>query len=179
MPVQWLDQHRDLALSEASRLARRLARRLGLAVDHQEDIRQELLLDLLERHARFDPCRSPFSAFLRMIMRNRLSVLQARYLRELTRPVVPLDDAAGGHSSEGFEVDDSRKRTSFARVEARADLDRILEHLPGSLRAIVVGLEERDLAEAVAELGASRATIYRRLADLRLVLLTWGLQPAA
>ena len=50
------------AVAIATRLAQRLAHRLGLAADHADDLRQELLVDLLAHLTRFDASRSPFTA---------------------------------------------------------------------------------------------------------------------
>lgn len=172
--------HLDLIITDAGRLARRLTHRLGLAADHADDLRQELLVDLLERRTRFDPERSPFTAFARMVLRHHAATLAERWMRQLRRPVLPLvedaqpaGDAADGLDEEG--VDDP----AFAAAVTRVDLMRARAGLAPALRDTCSALDGREPGEAAAVHPASRATFYRRVAGLRLELLTWDLQPSA
>lgn len=172
--------HRELILGEAARLARRLAHRLGLAADHADDLRQELLVDLLERLARFDASRSPFTAFARLVMRHHAATLAERWIRELRRPVRPLVDDAQHHDDDCDVVqDDGVDDTAFAAAVTRVDLGRTRAGLPPALRETCTALDGRDPGEAAALHSASRATFYRRVAGLRLELLSWDLQPSA
>jgi len=172
--------HRDLIVTEAGRHARRLAHRLGLAGDHADDLRQELLLDLLERRARFDPERSPFTAFARMVMRHHAATLADRLVRELRRPLKPLvEDLADLDEDTDDRPTDGVVDPMLATAVERLDLARTLDRLPEVLRAICAALEDHPTTDAAGTYPASRATFYRRLAELRLELLTWDLQPAA
>ena len=172
--------HRELILGEAARLARRLAHRLGLAADHADDLRQELLVDLLERLARFDASRSPFTAFARLVMRHHAATLAERWIRELRRPVLPLVDGAQ-HPDDDVDVlqDEGVDDPAFAAAVTRVDLART--------RA---GCRQRCARPAPLSTGASRARPQpcippagRRSTaaspELRLELLTWDLQPSA
>ncbi|MGE3293533.1 MAG: sigma factor [Geminicoccaceae bacterium] len=172
--------HRELILGEAARLARRLAHRLGLAADHADDLRQELLLDLLERLARFDASRSPFTAFARLVMRHHAATLAERWIRELRQPVLPLVDGAQ-HPDDEVDVvqDEGVDDPEFDNAVARVDLARTRAMLPPALRETCSALDVREPGEAAALYPASRATFYRRVADLRLELLTWDFQPSA
>src|SRR5690606_24018558 len=51
----------------ADRVARRTRYRLGLSAQDLDDLRQELLLDLIRRFPAFDPKRSPLEAFAQMV----------------------------------------------------------------------------------------------------------------
>jgi DNA-directed RNA polymerase specialized sigma24 family protein len=171
---------RSFAVTIATRYAQRLARRLGLAADHADDLRQELLVDLLERLARFDASRSPFTAFVRLVMRHHAATLAERWIRELRRPVLPLVDGAQHPDDEVDALQDEGEHDpAFAAAVTRVDLARTRAGLAPALRETCSALDGRDPGEAAALHPASRVTFYRRVAGLRLELLTWDLQPSA
>ena len=58
-----------------------------------------------------------------------------------------------------------------------ADLGRAKACLPRCLRETLSNLSKRSLPEAAALHPTSRATFYRRVAELRLEFLSWGLGP--
>src|SRR5882724_9987861 len=65
-------------LREATMAARGLVRRLGLPGHEQEDLRQELLVDLIARLKWFDPARGTLNAFANVIIRHRAGRLARR-----------------------------------------------------------------------------------------------------
>ena len=161
--------------------ARRLARQLDLGPDHRDDLRQQLLVDLLERLDAFDGT-SPFTAFARLVMRHQAATLAQRCVRELRRPLVPMDAVRDDEHPDALDrliADGDGSGTRASPKELRADLDRVLGRLPAELQRICSDLAENTTAEAATCYGASRATFYRRLGDLRLELLTYDLRPAA
>ncbi len=72
----------DLLHREVNVAAGRLVRNLQLPVHQREDLRQELLLDLIARLKRFDPARGTLNAFASVIIRHRVGRLGKRINRE-------------------------------------------------------------------------------------------------
>jgi hypothetical protein len=73
--------------------ARRLRRRLRLPGHEQEDLRQDLLADLLARLPGFDPARGGLLAFASTCFRHRAARLADRHRRDAAaRARLSLDD---------------------------------------------------------------------------------------
>src|SRR5690606_1963433 len=66
----------------ADRVARRTRQRLGLPVQDLDDLRQELLLELIARFPTFDPTRSPLEAFAQMVASHRATRIGRAVWRE-------------------------------------------------------------------------------------------------
>ena len=67
---------------EAGIAAARLRRRLRLPACDQDDLRQELLLDLIRRLPAYDPARGSLGAFANVVLRNQATRIAARVMRE-------------------------------------------------------------------------------------------------
>ena len=65
-------------LQQASCAAHVLVNRTGIPKDAWEDLRQEFVLDCLQRAPGFDPSRGEWRAFVRRLMRNRSGVAAHR-----------------------------------------------------------------------------------------------------
>src|SRR5690606_28769199 len=81
--------HRPISSAElstlqhvADRVARRTRRRLGLPDQDLDDLRQELLLDLINRFPGFDPDRAPLGAFAHIVATNRAARIGHAVWRE-------------------------------------------------------------------------------------------------
>src|SRR5262245_60005768 len=72
----------DVLLHEADAGARRLVRRLDLAAHDRDDVRQELIVDLLIRTKAFNPSRGSLGAFSGVIARHRAAHISNRLHRE-------------------------------------------------------------------------------------------------
>mgnify|MGYP001451786420 FL=1 len=93
----------DLALLHpiAEREARRVCRIARLPAQEREDIRQDLLLDLLTRLPAFDPARGSLEAFATVCFRHRGIRLAARIRRERDgRHPASLDEPIAGADGE-------------------------------------------------------------------------------
>src|SRR5437879_2260556 len=77
-------EHVGVLLHEAAAKASRLVRDLGLPGHERDDLRQELLVDLLARYKRFDPERGALGAFAGAVVRHRAMGLASRIVRERT-----------------------------------------------------------------------------------------------
>ena len=67
---------------EADVAAARLRRRLRPAACDHDDLRQELLVDLIRRLPAYDPARGSLGAFANVVLRNQATRIAARVMRE-------------------------------------------------------------------------------------------------
>jgi hypothetical protein len=88
-------------LDEADAAAARLRRRLRLSRADQDDLRQDLLLDLIRRLPAFDARRGSIGAFAGIVLRNQSARIAARVARDRRagRPAAVAGCAAGDGSS--------------------------------------------------------------------------------
>src|SRR5262245_58868425 len=89
-------------LHEAEVATRRLVRRLCLPEVDVDDVRQDLLVDLLSRLRAFDATRGTLGGFAGLIMANRATRLarRIRKYRRLFDSAVSLDAPAGDFEDE-------------------------------------------------------------------------------
>jgi hypothetical protein len=176
-------------LDEADAAAARLRRRLRLARFDQDDLRQDLLLDLIRRLPAFDASRGSIGAFAGIVLRNQSTRIVARIVRERRAaggPLLSLDAPAGDGSSLADRLSDADSLSAWhghcgdveAAIDARIDLARVLGALHArdrSLCSAAAGCRLRLLADRGL---CSRATIYRRLRALRCALVAHGARAA-
>jgi RNA polymerase sigma factor (sigma-70 family) len=174
-------------LREATMAARGLVRRLGLPGHEHEDLRQELLVDLIARLKWFDPARGTLSAFASVIIRHRAGRLGKRINRE--RAIFPpmslrassADDPNVAVAFESLVEGDgynswlAHPHDRFATIDRRLDLGRALGKLPPRDLSLCVKLAEQTPAELSRSGKFSRATLYRRLRNIRMRLLAEGI----
>lgn len=172
---------------EADVAAWRLLRQLRLSRDELDDVRQDLLLDLIARLPGFDPERGSLGAFAGVVMVNRGTRI-ARRVHDQRRmfgfvPVrldelAPSGDGAtrgdliaeedGLAAAQGYWVD------PVSQVEQRLALQRGLGTLDRRGRRLAAALFRGSPSQlARAGLG-SRSELYRQTRELRLTLLAAG-----
>jgi RNA polymerase sigma-70 factor (ECF subfamily) len=179
-------------LHEADVAARRLARRLGLPRHQIEDLRQELLVDLLRRMPAYRSCRGTMGAFAGIVFGHKASRIAASVRRERalfgTAPI-SLDQQLAG--SEGLSISDllpesrgygtlfGQPTDAFDKCECRLALASglaVLSHEDLSFCAAVSQATVDELAET--GLGP-RSSLYRRLGLIRLELSAAGIGAGA
>jgi RNA polymerase sigma-70 factor (ECF subfamily) len=176
-------------VSAADTAARRLEWRLRMPRGEREDLRQDLLIDLIRRVPDYDPGRGSFEAFTQVVLTHGASRIASRILAErrvrgvqlsLHHPVGadprPLSERLveedGLWSWLGHEVADE------TRVELGHDVARALGLLCEPDRQLCSGLASLSVTALVRSGSGSRSALYRRIADLRCVLTAHGLGPA-
>ncbi len=173
-------------LREATTAARGLVRRLGLPSHEQEDLRQELLVDLIARLKWFDPSRGTLSAFASVIIRHRAGRLGKRLNRE--RAIfasVSLKGSSAENPNVALAFDSLVEANGYisalahphdrnATIDQRLDLGRALGKLPPRDLSLCVKLADQTPAELSRSGQFSRATLFRRLKNIRLRLLAEG-----
>ena len=190
MPVPLSEADLLLLRREAEVAAARIVRRLRLATHYREDLRQDLLLDLIARLKGFDPTRGSLGAFAGKVIDHRAARLTHRLRRErnvfapvsLDDPLPGAEDATVGDTlaeSCGYPAMMGQPSDRFAAVERRLDLDRALSRVLRSDLALCAQLVNRTPTELSQDGLGSRASLYRQLHELRLRLMTGGIPDAA
>jgi RNA polymerase sigma-70 factor (ECF subfamily) len=179
----------ETILDEADTAAVRLWRRLGLRRADLDDLRQDLLLDLIRRLPAFDANRGNIGAFAGIVLRNQSSRIAARVVRErrawnggLLSLDVPGSDgetlAEQLGENDGLSAWHGQGAADEAAIERRIDLARALGALQPRDRSLCAAATQCPV-RVLAERGlGSRASLYRRIADLRCALAAHGLRVA-
>jgi RNA polymerase sigma-70 factor (ECF subfamily) len=176
-----------VALSTTDHYAKRIARTLGVPETDIDDLRQDLLLEVLQRGLRFDPARAAWVTFVEMISRHAADDLANRIVQarradggSIDAPVVMADGSRLSLSEILSEEDGlaalwNGPVDSFLAVERRIDLERFINALPDQLRRLCRLLQTETPAVAQRLSGASTAAFYRDLQELRMRLRAVGL----
>ncbi|MGM0584711.1 MAG: sigma factor [Pseudomonadota bacterium] len=182
----------DLAtlIDEADLAARRLHRKLALPAADLDDLRQDLLVDLICRLPGFDARRGSIGAFANIVLRNQCSRVAIRHHRRRRAQggaMLSLDAPAAGSveplgcllaESDGLAAWHGQDRDPEADIHTREAVQSALARLPEADRRFCRALAHRSVTALAAEGFGSRSALYRRLADLRHVLTAYGLGPA-
>ena len=163
--------------------ARWMVGRAGFTRRDVEDLEQELMLDLLQRLARFDPARAGRRPFISRVVEHcaaSLLAAQNRAQRAWTRDAASLDDEAVESERHGCcerrapLADDADRRpggparkSPFVEVDLRLDVEIVVAGLPPELRSLCQRLRTESLTEVARSMGVPRTTLYRQIALLR------------
>lgn len=176
-------------LDEADAAAARLRRQLRLPRTDLDDLRQELLLDLIRRLPAFDASRGSIGAFAGIVLRNQASRVAARVAHErraIGGRLLSLDEPAGDGTTLGDRLGEADGLSAWhghcvaleAAIDARLDLARALGALHAHDRRLCAAVTQCPV-RVLAERGlGSRATLYRRLRELRCALAAHGARAA-
>lgn len=182
----------DLAtlIDETDAAARRLHRKLLLPAADLDDLRQDLLVDLICRLPGFDARRGGIGAFANIVLRNQSSRIAIRHHRQrraqggsllsLDVPLTGTREPVGDTLTEddGLAAWHGQNCCAAAVTELHHALQAALARLPAEDRRFCAALAHRPVTALAAEGFGSRSALYRRLADLRHVLTAHGLGPA-
>ena len=177
-------------ITEADTAARRLRRKLVLHAADHDDLRQDLLVDLICRLPGFDARRGSIGAFANIVLRNQSSRIAMRHHRQrraqggsllsLEVPLAGAREPVGDTLTEedGLAAWHGQACCAAAVTELHHALQAALARLPAEDRRFCAALAHRPVTALAAEGFGSRSALYRRLADLRHVLTAHGLGPA-
>lgn len=171
-------------LASADRAAARFGREHAGSMLEQDDVRQDLLLDLLTRLRSFDPTRSSLSTFAAICFQHRTTRLGVVARRDhRSRHPAALDAALPGRigltlldtiaENDGYAAWTGQPTDGVAQRERDLDLDRALSALGPEVVPLCAALLEGGRGRARA--GLSRITIHRRVQELRCQLLAAGI----
>jgi DNA-directed RNA polymerase specialized sigma24 family protein len=155
-----------VAMEAAGRRAGTLAHRISDPARDREDHRQDMLVDLISRAARFDPARGCWGAFVTVVTRNAARSILARHagVTVVDAGIETLADDTLVHADRAWAV--------------KLDTAALLQRLPPSLLPILIGVaKEGGVTDAQRASGMPAASFYRALRQLRLRLIAGGLAP--
>lgn len=180
----------SVLIHEADVRARALVRALRRPAHEIEDIRQDLLTDLISRLPAFDPARGSLGAFAGRLARNRATEIANAVCRErrlwgacplsldqhaasdeaglMAR--MPTDQGLGALLPQSTDWPTTSDRT--------LDLEQGLAWLSPEERALSAALLTSTIDGLSARGFGSRAVVFRRLRSVRLNLMARGLSPA-
>lgn len=187
-------EHKDVIHSEIERQARRLRCRHGLPADELDDVRQDLIVDLLSRAPAYDERKSGASTFVAMVASNRAALLGRRYFRDrclFGRTPISLDDPIADDDgrtvrrgdlvaeADGYATWMGQDCDPYLDAARRLDLGAAADQLPADLRALCRALSADTAVGVCRSQDRSRADFYRRLREVRLRLRMAGLTGSA
>lgn len=169
-------------LKEATCRAHFLVNRTKLPQDAWEDLRQEFILDCLQRASGFDPARGEWRPFVRGVIRNRSAVAAHRESKRVQcEALSPICD--GFDPDQNERVDSARANREPASADPTAslvlsaDVQRVIAKLPDNLRNLALDLTYLSPAEAAAKSNRTRQRIHQLMGNLRTVFLNSGILP--
>ena len=182
--------HQDVILSEVDHQAKRLACRHALPNDELDDVRQDLITDVIARAQAYDDARASPSTFVALVAANRAALLGRRYYRQQClygRSPVSLDEAIGDDDgapvtrgdlvaeADGYAAWMGQSSDPLLEAERRLDLRTAAQLLPDRLRGLCDALTADTASGACRSQNRSRADLYRCLRELRLRFRAAGL----
>ncbi len=170
-PSPWEAPELRVALATATIQAARAARRRHLHRADRDDLRQDILVALLERRAQFDPARGAWSTFAGVVARTVVAdQVRARQRQRVTCLPLDLDQFPAGASATQQDCADADLRLDLQRVAAELPLH------PGALLRLLAAMG--DVAAAQRADARSCTAFYRAVTDLRCWLRASGMRPA-
>jgi RNA polymerase sigma-70 factor (ECF subfamily) len=146
--------------------ASRLVRRPGFTRHDWDDLRQDLILDYLERLPRFDRTRGDLRGFMFGVVRHRTAQIAAQQRRRAR-----LDSSLGAWSGT------QPRRGQLLNYDLRLDVVTAMSRLPEHLRAVAQLLMERTPGEVARITGKSRSRVYQLIKEIRQSFLDSGVTP--
>ncbi|MEX0653918.1 MAG: hypothetical protein WD534_12735 [Phycisphaeraceae bacterium] len=159
----------DYALDRIDFRVRQLRFQFDLSDEDQEDLRNDMVVELLSASKRFDPDKSKRETFInRVLDRFVLYVTRQRCTQQRRASDSPIgfDDVSAGFQPT---VNDTRRGEPNEQDlrELRLDLPEVIAKLPGDLQQVCEVLTRKSGRAAAKELGLSKSSLYRAIAEIR------------
>jgi RNA polymerase sigma-70 factor (ECF subfamily) len=181
----------QILLHEADIAARRLVRQLRLPHADLDDVRQDLLVDLIARLPAYDSDRGTLGAFAGAILTNRATRIANKVKRErrmygatpisLDEVIPESDGLTRGDliaEADGLSALFGQPVDAFATAEERLDVERGLGSLEPVDGALCAALSRTTVDRLAASGHGARSSLYRRVKDIRLALTAIGVRAA-
>lgn len=181
----------QILLHEADIAARRLVRQLRLHRAELDDVRQDLLVDLIARLPGFDAERGSLGAFAGTVLANRATRIANKVKRErrlyggtpisLDETVPDSDGLTRGDliaEEESLSAHFGQPVDAFTAAELRLDVERGLGLLDPDDGALCAALSRTTVDRLAAAGRGARSSLYRRVKDIRLALTANGVRAA-
>jgi DNA-directed RNA polymerase specialized sigma24 family protein len=139
--------------------------------DECEDLRQDLLVDLLKRFPRFNGSLGNPYAFAHALIRNHANELAVRASNRGQQAAVLFDYVyAGPHA----HFQEPRTEDSW-RINRRIDVSGAIDRLPPRLKRLALDLESMNVPEVCTHRRISRSSAYQMLGEIRNSFIGHGL----
>lgn len=181
----------QILLHEADIAARRLVRQLRLSRTDLDDVRQDLLVDLIARLPAYDADRGTLGAFAGTVLINRATRIANKVKRErrmygatpisLDEVIPESDGLTRGDliaEADGLLALFGQPADAFATAEERLDVERGLGSLEPADGALCAALSRTTVDRLAASGHGARSSLYRRVKDIRLALTAIGVRAA-
>ena len=170
--------------------ARQVVRTNGFTEDDFDDIRQELMLDVLKRLGKFNGDKGDVKPFISRLIDNRIaSLIKHRHAacRDSRRNQCSLDDWVRDEDwrwvrrDTTISEDHARAHTGQAprsrqeTLQLAMDTAYVMDSLSDDLRDLCVRLRSQTVLEISRETGMSRSSLYERIELLRARFIEAGL----
>jgi len=162
-PEEFLDEY---VLDRIGYLAHQLARQYGLGEHQEEDVRQDMIVGVLEASRRFDPAKASWHTFAS----RALSIWCRRFRRQHARQI---EYAAGDlftydDSGEGSIAGSAVAPQSYTQdMHTAIDVVEIIAKMPPTLRRTCELLKLHSVSETARILGIHRNVLYRKIDRIR------------
>ncbi len=179
----------ESALTAARVRSRQAANTARLSPAEKEDLEQDILLDLTERMAGFDPAKGGVGTFTGLVSQHRTDDYLRRLNVDRARICFGLGTACANDPEadpddipleDGAEPLWSQDKDLFADSDTLHDLRTALAYMNDEQINLFDLLKvHQTLSDACKASGMSSATFYRRFADLQMHLRMFGFKAAA
>lgn len=181
----------DFAVRLIKKVTRPLAGKTGITLDDLPDLRQDILLDLLERLPGYRPERGHIRAFISRVINNKVAdMLKARSAarRGGGTPSLSLnwefenEDGETVEFHESLSVDGYLRRTrgTLRSEEERRDLAldvrKMVDRLPPPQRVVCMLLVDASVCDIANVVGVPRSTLRDLITRLRVICEDAGLE---
>ena len=175
----------DYARKLVHHKARQLVGKAGYTPNDLDDIKQNLIADLLERLSKFDPAKASYNTFVARVVERKISnLLRDRQAerRDHRREACSLNEEIDIGEDEPVQLmttisqDEQDIRTgkysrlADERAHLQLDMDAVLAGLPPQLRQAADMLRTKSVAQVARKLGIPRRTFREGyLVQLRVI----------
>jgi RNA polymerase sigma-70 factor (ECF subfamily) len=170
----------DYALARIDYRVGRLVEAFHLDEHTAEDLRQDMIVELLEASSRYDPARSRRNTFItRVLDRHYLHLARGLANRQKHEALHPTPISVLEHFQPAGNDVRRGERSACERSELAMDLSELIDGLPAQLRRICEELQVFTPAEVAKRLRLHRSTVYRAMDDIRQHFVAAGLDGVA
>lgn len=165
---------------QASCRASLLVASAGFRSDDWEDLKQEMVVDVLRRSPKFDPERGDWQGFVRGVVRNHAAVLVMRERRRAPE-ILSEDLMIRENACDADSLDILDERPASGVVDAlhlSLDVRRVVASLPAHLQSLAVLLVRMPVKDVCRHTGKSRSRVYQMTRQIREAFLRAGFSPS-